>query len=291
MAALHSALQFLGPANFDDVPTSSSDDLQHYVRNLFSSSQLLVESVPSPPAQDAPTGRSRSNTTSSFASNSSEISSSSARSAPPIPAYAALQKEWGKPIKLAAKDNPLNMSVYKTSGKDGKGAWFARRSVHEGLGFAKWKKGLEAEFPESLAVHGAPGEGNIRGIGGERVVERIQIPGLGRIEVYQLSAQFPGPTTPRDFVTMLVTSSAAMKEDPDDEDDQTIGGPRHYMIISKPCVHPAAPPRDGYIRGQYESVEFIREIPIAKQPTTATKTRANRSSTDAVPQGGDAEGH
>ena len=33
------------------------------------------------------------------------------------------------------------------------------------------------------------------------------------------------------------------------------------MIISKPCNHPACPPREGFIRGQYESIEFIREIP------------------------------
>ena len=32
------------------------------------------------------------------------------------------------------------------------------------------------------------------------------------------------------------------------------------MIVSKPCIHPECPPRDGYVRGQYESVEFVREI-------------------------------
>ena len=32
------------------------------------------------------------------------------------------------------------------------------------------------------------------------------------------------------------------------------------MIVSKPCIHPECPPRDSYVRGQYESVEFVREI-------------------------------
>lgn len=32
------------------------------------------------------------------------------------------------------------------------------------------------------------------------------------------------------------------------------------MIVSKPCIHPECPPRDSFIRGHYESVEFIREI-------------------------------
>ena len=47
--------------------------------------------------------------------------------------------------------------------------------------------------------------------------------------------------------------------------------PRHFMVISKPCIHPACPPREGFIRGDYESVEFIREIPIKpKRSTSAT---------------------
>jgi len=44
------------------------------------------------------------------------------------------------------------------------------------------------------------------------------------------------------------------------------------MVISKPCIHPEAAPREGYIRGQYESVEFIREIPIHKAHTTSAST-------------------
>ncbi len=42
------------------------------------------------------------------------------------------------------------------------------------------------------------------------------------------------------------------------------------MVISKPCLHPDCPPRDGFIRGQYESVEFIREIPLRPKKTFST---------------------
>ena len=35
------------------------------------------------------------------------------------------------------------------------------------------------------------------------------------------------------------------------------------MILSKPITHPDAPERSGYIRGKYESVELIREIPLS----------------------------
>ena len=50
--------------------------------------------------------------------------------------------------------------------------------------------------------------------------------------------------------------------------------PRHYMVISKPCKHPECPERPGFIRGQYESIEFIREIPL--------KPKKSASSTDLL---------
>ncbi len=267
MAALHSALQALGPCKFEDVPRSLPE-LEPYLQDLFQQAQLILESIPIPPPDEKLETRPRAHTTTSIASNASEISSSSARSSPPIPEYAALQKEWGKPIKFSAKDNPLNMAVYRMGGKDGRGAWFARRSVQEGLGFAKFKKSLEMEFPESLAVQGAPGEGNVRGIGGDKRVEDISVPGRGRVEVFQLSAQFPGPTTPRDFVTLLITSSNAMKQNGDSARQEL--APRHYMIISKPCDHHATQPRDGFVRGNYESVEFIREVPRRPKKTMSS---------------------
>ena len=182
MAALHSALQALGPTLYSAIPHEESS-LKDYLQDTFRKCQVIIDSVPPPPTTDlASITRARSNTINSNASNVSEISVSSARSEPISPANIMLQKEWGKPIKLSAKENPLGMAVYKLAGKDGKGAWFARRSVHEGLGFHKWKLGLQKEFPESLKVQGGPGEGNIRGIGGERRVERISVDGTGQVE-------------------------------------------------------------------------------------------------------------
>lgn len=46
------------------------------------------------------------------------------------------------------------------------------------------------------------------------------------------------------------------------------------MVVSKPCVHAKCPTRQGYIRGQYESVEIIREIEVEPQ------VRRTRSSID-----------
>ncbi|KAJ9620731.1 hypothetical protein H2204_012141 [Knufia peltigerae] len=268
MSALHSALKALSPCDWSDIP-QNPDELDSFLADLFSQAQTVIESIPIPDPD--PSHRDRAHTTGSIASRASEIRPSSARSPPPPSEYASLQKEWGKPIKLSAKENPLGISVYKASSKDGKGAWFARRSVHEGLGFSRFKKGFEREFPTSLAVQGAPGEGNIRGIGADQRVEEISIPNRGTVEVYKLSAQFPGPTTPRDFVTLLVTSSKALTQ----HDNSHELPPRHYMIISKPCNHPETQPGNGFIRGQYESVEFIREIP-RKLKTTTSSTDLSR---------------
>jgi hypothetical protein len=182
MAALHSALQVLAPIDFSSVPL---EGLPAFLKDNFKKSQTIIDSVPLPLPSDnnpTPTGRSRSNTATSIASSASEISASSARPLPPVPEHAILQKEWGKPIKLSAKDNPLNMSVYKLPARDSRGSWFARRSVHEGLGFRQWKKSLEKEFPETMMVQGGPGEGNIRGIGGERRVEKQSVDGVGKME-------------------------------------------------------------------------------------------------------------
>ena len=178
MSALHDALKSLGPINFNDTPLA---DLKSFLCEAFNNGQLLVDSVPIPaPSDDAssPEGRSRASST---ASSAFEISLSPARSAAPPSNVEGLQKEW-KPIKLKPAENPLGMSVYKLPGKDGKGAWFARRSVHEGLGFTKWKKGLEREFPETLKSQGGPGDGNIRGIGGEKRLAYKNIEGVGKME-------------------------------------------------------------------------------------------------------------
>ena len=81
----------------------------------------------------------------------------------------------------------MGIAVYKLGGKDGKGAWFARRSVHEGMGFSRWKAGMQKEFPESMKVQGGPGSGSIRGIGGEKRVESREVKGVGNLEGEQLS--------------------------------------------------------------------------------------------------------
>lgn len=257
MSELHDSLKYLGPTPWSGIPTSGQE-LENYLADLFSHAQVVIDSVPLPAPDDAPLPPKAQ--PHGQATKASEVTLSSERSAPPPFGHEKYQKDWGKPMKMKAQENPLGLSVYKMSGKDSRGSWFARRSVHEGIGFEKFKRSLQMEFEKSLAETGPPGTGNVRGIGGEERVETIKGE-RGTVEVFRLSAQFPGPTAARDFVTMLTTSDRAMQIDKSKVKGSSDKAPRHYMIISKPCDHPETQPRSGFVRGFYESIEFIREVP------------------------------
>jgi hypothetical protein len=262
MAELHEALKALSPTDWDDVPV---DNLEPYMTSLLAAGELICNSVP-PPADGTPFHEAKPQLDRPNAATShKDVLPSQARSHPPDASHEGLQKNWGKAMKFSAKENPLNIAVYKMAGKDRFGAWFARRSVHEGIGFSKFINAMKREFDESLAVEGGPGSGSIRGIGADTRLEKREVEGVGAVEVYQLSAQFPGPTTPREFIPLIVTSDKALTElsAAQTSDGQT-HIPRSHMILSRPITHPNAPERSGYIRGKYESVELIREIPLHK---------------------------
>ena len=262
MAELHEALKALSPTDWDDVPV---DDLKPYVTELLTAGELICNSVP-PPADGTAFDQAKPQLDQPNAATShKDVLPSPARSHPPDAAHKDLQKNWGKAMKFSAKENPLNIAVYKMAGKDRFGAWFARSSVHEGIGFSKFINAMKREFDESLAVEGGPGSGSIRGIGADARLEKKEVEGVGAVEVYQLSAQFPGPTTPREFTPLIVTSDQALtKLSAAQTSDGQTHIPRSHMILSRPITHPDAPEKSGYIRGKYESVELIREIPLHK---------------------------
>ncbi|KAI4728362.1 hypothetical protein E4T49_03820 [Aureobasidium sp. EXF-10728] len=259
MAELHKALEQLGPIDWADVP----QDLGPFMKSLFETGELICNSVPTPPGGKAYDASQPTQPKPDTAKSSKDVVNSDARPVDPHPDQAALQKSWGKPIKLNAKDNPLGISVYKMAAKDRHGAWFARRQVLEGISLTKIRRAMQREFAESLSQSGGPGAGNVRGIGGDRRLDKNEVDGVGKMEALQLSAQFPGPTTPREFITLLLTSEDALSTKTS-QDKHPI--PRHYMVISKPLTHPDAPDREGYVKGSYESVEMIREIPLNPVP-------------------------
>lgn len=286
--AHHEPLKALGPIDWTDVP---QDDLRPFLVSTFSQAQTVVDSIPTPPTQAnvAQPGRARSHTDSSVLPPSSPTRASrdhanttandtDSQTAALAAAQAAqLRKEW-KEVKVPPKDNPMGITVYKLSGKDGRGAWFARCSLHEGISFDKFRLGLEREFGETMKNSTGPGTGNVRGIGAERTAERLECDRLGRAEVWLLSAQFPGPTTPRDFVTLLLTGTSG------GENKRKARGrePRQFMVVSKPCGHSECAPRSGYIRGCYESVEIIREVPV-EQPLRRTRSSVDLRRDDVQP--------
>ncbi|KAK6207535.1 hypothetical protein QIS74_12616 [Colletotrichum tabaci] len=269
MAPHHEPFKGLAPVKWESV---AQEDPKEFMKKVFADAQTIVDSIPVPAAVKQATasqGRTRSHTDPPLPVADINRSLSQRSTGTALRLSQDLSKEW-KEVKVNARDNPLAINVYKLASKDGKGSWFARRSVHDGLTFEKWKLGLEREFAESMKAQSGPGAGAIRGIGAEKRVVHEVVEGSGKMEVFQLSAQFPGPTAPRDFVTLLLTSDFSGNAPPESGKRPL----RTFMIVSKPCVHPECAERQGYIRGQYESVEIIREIPSDK-PAAITRARSS----------------
>jgi hypothetical protein len=173
---LNDALPILSKIDYSDVP---KDKLAKYMKDVFKSAETIINSVPSPPASGTPPP---------LPSTANTAKKLEDTVYPPYPdneidaRNADIQSAWGKHIKNPAKDNPLNITVYKMSGHDKHGAWFARRSIHQNLGFTKWKKLMQREFGESLAQIGGAGTGAIRGIAADKRLEKEDVEGVGKIE-------------------------------------------------------------------------------------------------------------
>lgn len=180
MASHHEPLAAMGPVDWDQVP---QDDLEDFLADIFSETQTVIESIPAPATRAAPSGggRARSKTESAASGPDIQQALSQRQKASAISQAQDLRKEW-KEIKVNAKENPLGINVYKLAAKDGRGAWFARRSVHEGLSFDDWKTGLSVEFAETMKIQGSPGSGNIRGIGADKRVEDKNIDDACRLQ-------------------------------------------------------------------------------------------------------------
>ena len=267
MADLSSALNQLAPIDWVDVP---QDDLPRFLSECFNAGELLCNSVPPPPNGTPFESAKPTNTTPNAAKSASEMHASAVRSAPRFQEHEDLQKKWGKPTKFNKKDNPLDVALYKMAGHDRNGAWFARYNVLEGMGFNKFKRAMQREFPETLLEQGPPGAGAKRGLSADRRIER-RVEGVGKMEVYQLSAQMPSPVSPREFVTLLLSTEDGLteKSTANISDDQY--APRHFMVVSKPVEHADTPNRPNFVKGKYESVEMIREVPLH----AAKKSRPN----------------
>ncbi|KAL4997277.1 hypothetical protein BDV10DRAFT_195182 [Aspergillus recurvatus] len=269
MASLQDSLQSLNATTWDAIPSDQSS-LRKYITDLRAKARLIIDSVPEPPPSD---------TKSTF--NSIKLKPSPARLGTKNEPTLANQKQWSKPIVKPTpnKDNPLGIPVYKLPGTDGQGHWFGRRSVHRGLPYRVWEEKLSSEMMETLRTNrerveqGQAPDMAVRGIGAQQGLETIEVMDeggeklVGNVNVYHVSASFPKPTTNRDFVVMIVTwdEEFVANEGVDGngiQREEREG--RSWMMVSKPVEHPDAPGGEDYIRGQYESVEMIREILVDK---------------------------
>jgi len=172
---LKEAFSHLRPIEWSSINTSN---LKPYLEEAFQSAELITNSVPMPPSSDGPAASSNPQK----ATKAADTFVSPDKLPLPDSGQEDLHKAWGKPIKLSQKDNPLGVSVYKISSPDGNGAFFARKSVHQGIPFPKFKRAMEREFLESLKVNEGPGSGAIRGISADKRVESEVFEGLGTVE-------------------------------------------------------------------------------------------------------------
>lgn len=182
MTELKDAFAGIAPIDWSDVP---KDSLPSVLKANFAAAEILANSVPLGPSTDSSSERSSAKAATTAAEtvvspHPTELDTRHAES----------QKPWGKPIKINAKDNPLNVSVYKTAGHDRRGSWFARRSVHAGLSYAKWKNAMKREFPTSLKVKAGPGSGAVRGIAGDKRLEKEAVDGVGNAEGEYMSTWY-----------------------------------------------------------------------------------------------------
>lgn len=173
----HEPFRALAPVDWADVP---HDDLTPFLHDVFAEAYTVIDSIPSAASTAAPVapskGRARAKTDSAVTNG---LIPGRAQDPAALEMARQLQQEW-KEVKV--NPNPLGVKVYKMGAKDGRGAWFARRSVHEGLSFEQWEAGLDREFIETMEVQGGPGSGSIRGIGADKRVEDHNVPGAGHAQ-------------------------------------------------------------------------------------------------------------
>jgi hypothetical protein len=167
----HEAFKALAPIDWSDI---SQERLSEFLTSALSCALSVVDSIPHTPTPTRPLSI-------PVPYREKLDDPTPERPAARHGQAQTLRREW-KEVRVAAKDNPLGISVYKLGAQDGKGSWFARRSVHEGVTFEKWRLGLEREFAETMKVKGGAGSGSIRGIGAERRVEVEEVDGLGKLE-------------------------------------------------------------------------------------------------------------
>lgn len=178
MADFREALESILPIAWSDLPSDA--DLPSFLRDSFTHAEHIVNSIPAPSASD-------SDSYSPPAANSASdaLGTVCSQEDVPMPEYtrdATATKAWGKPYKLSTKDNPLRVSCYKMAAYDRHGAYFARRSVHHGIGFDRWRRCAVREFAESVKHQGAPGAGAVRGISADRRVEKKTVDGVANVE-------------------------------------------------------------------------------------------------------------
>ena len=183
MQEFKEGLSSVSPIPYNDIPTDH-DELLQWLRRSFQHAETILNSIPTPAQATSDPETPFTPSPANSATNASETACDA--SSVPTPSLQGrdpeLQKQWGKPIKFSAKDNPLGVEVFKMAAHDRHGAWFSRRSIHQGIGFEKMRTGMQREFLQSLKVKEGPGSGAVRGVAADKRVEKRSVEGVGDIE-------------------------------------------------------------------------------------------------------------
>ncbi|EEY20613.1 conserved hypothetical protein [Verticillium alfalfae VaMs.102] len=169
MPSHHEPFAALGPVDWSTVP---ADDLSAFLADTFASAQTIIDSIPVPAPVQAATAarRARAQTDPPQPSVALNAAMAARQSGASIRTAQDLMKEW-RTSRSTPRTTPSPSTSTSSPPRTAAAAWFARRSIHDGLPFATWKLGLEREFAESMKVQTGPGGGSIRGIGADKKVE------------------------------------------------------------------------------------------------------------------------
>lgn len=168
--------------------------------------------------------------------------------------------------EVHTRSAPSNMT-----GRPGKLAWHLRESVHptsqSKITYETYRQGL-------LLAHQLNEPKYIPTLTYTRLLETIK---EGEAEVWLNSYKLPTPAAKRDFVQLILLRElpdhpkpfseehlqATLRRDPPGEAVQ--GGKRGFLVIQMPVLHDDAPKTQGYVRGEYASIEAVYE---SEEPDT-----------------------
>lgn len=88
---------------------------------------------------------------------------------------------------------------------------------------------------------------------------RLDVIAPNQLELWHVELSLGPLASPREFVFAQLTIDCSEPGVLDTQPDFP-QGQRRLRVVTVPCEHPDAPPRKGYVRGRWASVEEVEEV-------------------------------